>query len=103
MNRALNEYIIGGLKTTIPFHKQIINHPHFQAGECDTKFISRVPELLQYMDSETESLRLSRLVAEISARGYNPFVALGEYRGREDKRLGVFEPVLPPMSPTIWS
>jgi pyruvate carboxylase len=103
MNRALNEYIIGGLKTTIPFHKQIINHPHFQAGECDTKFISRAPELLQYMDSETESLRLSRLVAEISARGYNPFVALGEYRGRMDKRLDTFDPVLPPINPALES
>ena len=93
-----DEYIIGGLKTTIPFHKQIINHPNFQAGEWETKFISRAPELLQYMDSETESLRLSRLVAEISARGHNPFVGLGEYRGREDKRLGAFEPVLPPIN-----
>jgi pyruvate carboxylase len=97
MNRALNEGIIGGLKTTIPFHRQIINHPLFRAGECDTKFIERTPELLHYSDSETESLRLSRLVAEISARGYNPFVALGKYRGREDKRLGAFEPVLPPI------
>ena len=32
---------------------------------------------------------------KISAHGYNPFVQLGEYRGREDKRLGCFEPVLP--------
>ncbi len=99
MNRALSEYFIGGVKTTIPFHKEIINHPLFRAGGCDTKFISKTPELLLYRDHESESLRLSRLVAEISARGYNPFVALGQYRGREDKRLGAFEPVLPRIEP----
>ncbi len=95
MDRALTEYVVGGPKTTIAFHRQIINHPQFREGDCDTKFLERTPELLHYKDHETESLRLSRLVAEISARGYNPFVALGEYRGREDKRLGAFEPVLP--------
>ncbi|MBU4318249.1 MAG: pyruvate carboxylase [Proteobacteria bacterium] len=97
MDRALREYIVGGLKTTIPFLRQIINHPRFRSGECDTKFILNTPELRQYKDNEPEALRLTRLVAEISARGYNPFVDLGEYRGREDKRLGKFEPVLPEM------
>ena len=57
--------------------------------------------MLLYKDNETESLRLSRLVAEISARGYNPYVALGEYRGREDKRIGVFQPVLPELDPDL--
>jgi len=95
MNRALKESIIGGLKTTLPFHMKIINHPRFKAGECDTKFVFNTPELLHYKDNEQESVRLSRLVAEISAIGYNPFVELGEYRGREDKRIGSFEPALP--------
>jgi len=95
MNRSLKEYIVGGLKTTIPFHRQIINHERFKSGNCDTNFISTAPELLQYKDNELQSLRLSRLVAEISARGYNPFVKLGAYRGREDKRLGPFNPSLP--------
>ena len=43
---------------------------------------------MDYTDQAPEALRLSRLVAEISAKGYNPFVQLGEYRGRSDKRLG---------------
>jgi pyruvate carboxylase len=95
MNRALNEYIIGGLKTTIPFHQRIINHPRFCSGEYNTRFVSSTPELMYYRDLDPEALRLSRLVAEISARGYNPFVQLGEYRGIEDKRMPVFSPVLP--------
>ncbi len=95
MDRALKEYVVGGLKTTIPFHRQIIKSPDFKLGNCTTRFISNTPELLKYKDHEPESLRLSRLIAEVSSRGYNPFIALGEYRGREDKRLGDFTPVLP--------
>ncbi len=97
MDRALNEYIIGGLKTTIPFHRRIINHPRFLSGLYDTRFIETTPDLMVYRDVEPEAMRLSRLVAEISARGYNPFVQLGNYRGLEDKRLASFAPVLPPL------
>ncbi len=32
MNRALKEYVIGGLKTTIPFHQKIIMDPVFRSG-----------------------------------------------------------------------
>ncbi len=95
MDRALGEYIIGGVKTTIPFHRQIINHPEFRSGLYDTNFVGKTPELMNYKDKEPEALRLSRLVAEISAKGYNPHVSLGEYRGRDDKRVGRFEPALP--------
>ena len=97
MDRALNEYVIGGLKTTIPFHLRIINHPRFLSGEYDTRFIATTPNLMGYRDVEPEAMRLSRLMAEIAARGYNPFVQLGDYRGPEDKRLGAFAPVLPPL------
>jgi pyruvate carboxylase len=95
MNRALREYIIGGVKTTIPFHRNVINHPEFRKGEFDTSFVQKNPDLRIYRDREPEALRLSRLVAEISAKGYNPYVQLGEYRTVHDKRLGRFTPVLP--------
>ncbi len=95
MDRALKEYIIGGLKTTIPFHLKIIADPVFRSGDYDTRFVETHPGLMLYRDSEPEALRLSRLIAEISAKGYNPHVQLSEYRGIEDKRLGNFEPVLP--------
>ncbi|MCG2794300.1 MAG: pyruvate carboxylase [Actinomycetia bacterium] len=95
MDRALNEYVIGGLKTTINFHRKIINHPMFRSGQFDTQHVDTTPELMQYRDSEPEALRLSQLAAEISARGYNPFVQLGEYRGPSDLRIGPFQPVLP--------
>ncbi len=95
MERALKEYFVGGLKTTIPFHRQILSSQKFRSGEFDTGFISQNPQFIVYKDHEPESLRLSRLVAVISAKGYNPFVALGQYRGRSDYRLGRFSPVIP--------
>jgi pyruvate carboxylase len=96
MRRALGEYHIGGVKTTIGFHEQILNHPVFNSGVYDTNFIKKTPELMQYIDQAPETVRLSRLVAEISAKGYNEFVQLGEYRGRHDKRIGPFTPAFPP-------
>ena len=98
MDRALSEYIIGGIKTTIPFHRQILKHPLFRKGEINTNFVANHPELMQYRDVAPESERLARLVAEISAKGYNPHVQLGEYRSVTTPRLGAFDPVLPPIS-----
>ncbi len=95
MERALQEYIIGGVKTTIPFHLRIIRHPKFRSGDFDTNFVLNSPELMGYREKDPEGLRLSRLAAEISAKGYNPHVQLGEYRGYQDKRLGPLHPVLP--------
>ncbi|MBO7237726.1 MAG: acetyl-CoA carboxylase biotin carboxylase subunit, partial [Elusimicrobiaceae bacterium] len=40
--RALNEFVVGGVKTTIPFHQQIVNHPDFIAGNTDTGLIERM-------------------------------------------------------------
>ena len=39
LKRALNEYVVDGVKTTIPFHKEIVNHPQFAKGVFDTQFI----------------------------------------------------------------
>lgn len=39
MYRALNEYIIRGIKTTIPLQKAIISDPKFQSGDVTTSFM----------------------------------------------------------------
>jgi acetyl-CoA carboxylase biotin carboxylase subunit len=41
MQRALDEFIIEGVKTTIPMHKKILADPDFQAGNISTKFMER--------------------------------------------------------------
>ncbi len=39
MRRALEEFVIEGIKTTIPFHLQLMNHPDYIAGNYTTKFM----------------------------------------------------------------
>ncbi len=42
MRRALAEFIIEGVATTIPFHQQIIQHPDFHRGIYTTDFIRQI-------------------------------------------------------------
>ncbi|QEC42638.1 acetyl-CoA carboxylase biotin carboxylase subunit [Pseudobacter ginsenosidimutans] len=39
MSRALSEYVIEGVKTTIPFHQQLMRNEDFRAGNFNTKFL----------------------------------------------------------------
>jgi acetyl-CoA carboxylase biotin carboxylase subunit len=39
MKRALDEYIIEGVKTTIPFHQKLMENPEFNSGNFTTKFM----------------------------------------------------------------
>ena len=40
--RALGEFVIEGVKTTIPFQMKIINHKDFAAGKYDTGFVEKM-------------------------------------------------------------
>ncbi|MBC7913215.1 MAG: acetyl-CoA carboxylase biotin carboxylase subunit [Pyrinomonadaceae bacterium] len=39
MERALSEFVIEGIKTTIPFHIKLMKDPNFRAGNFTTKFM----------------------------------------------------------------
>jgi len=39
MKRALEEFIIEGVKTTIPFHLKLMNDPAYLNGKYTTKFM----------------------------------------------------------------
>ncbi|WP_409301598.1 acetyl-CoA carboxylase biotin carboxylase subunit [Peribacillus sp. SCS-155] len=47
MKRALSEFVIEGIHTTIPFHLKLMQHEQFVSGEFNTKFL----ELYDVMDS----------------------------------------------------
>jgi pyruvate carboxylase subunit A len=79
MRRALSEYIILGVKTTIPFHKAMMVSTHFMEGKLHTHFVDEykneiMDNMLQVLkeDKETEA-RLkstflpSKKVAAVSA------------------------------------
>src|SRR5947209_3808346 len=44
MRRALSEYSVGGIKTTLPFFREVMRDPEFIAGRLDTAFIARFNE-----------------------------------------------------------
>lgn len=41
MKRALNEFVISGVKTTIPFHRALMENEDFVMGNFDTKFLEK--------------------------------------------------------------
>lgn len=44
MQRALDEFVIEPIKTTIPFHKQVFNNPSFLRGKFSTDFVEELFE-----------------------------------------------------------
>jgi acetyl-CoA carboxylase, biotin carboxylase subunit len=44
LGRALDEYAVGGIKTTLPFFREIVRDEEFLAGRLDTGFITRFNE-----------------------------------------------------------
>jgi pyruvate carboxylase subunit A len=72
MARALNGFLIIGVKTTIPYFQQIVKEPDFIRMKLDTAYIDDHPQLLDYREQEREVDKLARLIAEINAFGKNP-------------------------------
>ena len=50
MHRSLEEYVLRGVKTTIPFLEKIMEEPDFRAGLFDTSYLDTHPELFTYDD-----------------------------------------------------
>ena len=42
MERALDELVVEGVKTTVQFHRRLIDHPDIRSGKFDTGFLDRV-------------------------------------------------------------
>ena len=42
MTRALSEYLISGIKTTIPFQAKIMQNTDFKRGDFDTSFVEKI-------------------------------------------------------------
>jgi len=70
--RALKGFVILGVKTTIPYFQQILHEPDFIQMKFDTSYIDTHPHLVEYLEEEREMEKIARLIAEISAYGFNP-------------------------------
>ena len=77
MARALDEYRIDGVKTSISFHRKVMGHPAFIAGDLSTGFVADHPELisrdedpwLQEVAVVSAAVAHFRRVEQASARG----------------------------------
>ena len=85
--RALRETEIKGVKTNIAFMMNVLNHPKFAKGECDTGFIANTPDLLDIAKVQDDELRVIEFLG-------NKFV--NETKG-EKKSYNV--PVFPKFKP----
>ena len=67
MDRALEEFVIRGVKTTIPYLRNIVNEEDFKAGNFDTGYIDRKPELMKYYEYEEPTDIVAAVSAAIAA------------------------------------
>jgi len=67
MRRALDEYAVGGIKTTLPFFREIVRDEEFVAGHLDTGFIPRFNERRGKRAGDTQASSLHQDLAIISA------------------------------------
>ena len=74
LRRALREYEVGGIKTTLPFFREIVEDAEFIAGKLDTGFIARFNERkqAQEIDEETQDLALIASALAFSDKQFEP-------------------------------
>lgn len=67
MHRCLDEFVVRGVKTTIPFLKNIMNDPDFKAGRFNTAYIDGKPELMDYAEYNEPTDLVAAISAAIAA------------------------------------
>ena len=75
LRRCLQNFVIAGPKTTIPFYLNIAKDADFIAGDFDTSYLDKHPDLFNYEENANEASKLANLIAEIHHRGHNPYAA----------------------------
>jgi acetyl-CoA carboxylase biotin carboxylase subunit len=65
MTRALSEYTIRGVETSIPFHLLVMGHPKFLEGDYDTTFIDKVLGKIKYEKRDYEVAAISAVLAKL--------------------------------------
>ena len=69
MNRSLQEFRVRGVKTNIPFLENVVTHPVFLAGTCDTSFIEKHPELLQISAKQDRATKVLSFLGDVIVNG----------------------------------
>jgi acetyl-CoA carboxylase, biotin carboxylase subunit len=67
MRRALDEYHVGGIRTNLAFHRRVVRHPAFLAGDYDTGYIERHRADLQPTPPAPETVVDAAIAAALHA------------------------------------
>ena len=65
--RALNDMLVYGVKTTIPYYQEILKNPEFRSGRFNTSFVDQHPELIQYTEKKPPEVMAAAIAAAIAA------------------------------------
>ena len=74
MNRCLQEFRIRGVKTNIGFLENVITHPVFLSGDCNTSFMDQHPELMQIKEKKDRANKVLQFIGDVIVNG-SPGVA----------------------------
>jgi len=69
MDRSLREFRIRGVNTNIPFLENVVTHPIFLAGKCDTSFIDKHPELLTLREKKDRATKILGFLGNVIING----------------------------------
>lgn len=86
LKRAVEEYVVGGVKTNLPLFQRILSGPEFVAGRTDTGYLFRLRQLQEVLDHEPK--------AEVAGIAAALFPTLASARNRLDQG--------PPVVPSAW-
>jgi len=65
--RALNDIVVFGVKTTIPYYLEIMNNKQFKEANFNTSFVDNHPELINYQSQFPPELMAAAISAAIAA------------------------------------
>lgn len=66
--RALGDMQIYGIRTTIPYYQQILQHPEFRAADFNTGFVEAHPELINYSVKRRPESLVAAIAAAVAAQ-----------------------------------
>ncbi|HAO99125.1 MAG TPA: pyruvate carboxylase, partial [Fibrobacteres bacterium] len=89
--RSIREFRIRGVKTNIPFLENVLKHPTFLAGKCDTGFIENNPDLFDFKPRLDRANKLLSYLSHVAVNGF-PEIPKGFKAVR-------VEPTKPPSAP----
>ncbi len=97
LRRSLAEFRVRGVKTNIPFLRNVLVHPRFHAGEIDTTFVDTTPELFEFPPRQNRAQKILRYLGDLVVNG--PSVPGMQPASVPDREPLALLPSTPPGSP----